>query len=561
MLSKLFSGAQERDFLRILGWVTPPRRTLMGLLALLALAALLSLVHPLLAGALTAKALGAEAMGDIPLAIILFLWMLLLVMQALLQVATTTVSGNASEGAIAALRQRIYDHMQALPLGYHNREAPGQVLSLLANDAEQLSYLVTETLMPLLPALLTFAGALALLCWISPMVGLLALVLVPLYFLLMKLLGRRLRPLAQRWNQAYATMFAAAEENLKLLPVIKSFTREAHETDRFRRANAGLLDLSRRQVAVDALLTPVTALAAGGGMLLLLGLGVSSHRAGALSAPELVSLLLYARMLVQPVSILAGGYGQVQRARGAVQRLAEFFSVAAEPVIEGDKRVPNGSSSLEFQSVDFAYASGEPVLRRLNLGIAAGERVAITGVNGSGKSTLVYLLQRFADPAAGRILLGGEDIRDYPLRELRRHIGVVAQNTLLLNSTIAQNIAFADPGASAAQIEHAARLAQVDHFVATLPEGYNTIIGDQGLRLSGGQRQRLALARVLLKDPPLLILDEATSMFDRAAEEEFVALGEQVLQGRTVLIISHRPASLALAQRQVAIEQLMVAAD
>jgi len=268
----------------------------------------------------------------------------------------------------------------------------------------------------------------------------------------------------------------------------------------------------------------------------------------------MVSLLLYSALLTRPVSGMAGVYGSIQTARGAAQRLLEVFAVQPEPDDAGASPLPVLRGQVRFEGVHFGYPGRPKVLDGIDLSIEAGETVALTGANGSGKSTIVHLLMRFTDPDRGRILMDGTDIRQASISSLRGQIGLVAQNVLLLNGTIRENIAYGRPDADQHSIEAAAQIALADEFVRQLPEGYDTLIGDQGIRLSGGQRQRLALARALLTDPPILILDEATAMFDPSGELAFIEECKEILEQRTVILITHRPASLALADRVLALK-------
>jgi ATP-binding cassette subfamily B protein len=284
-------------------------------------------------------------------------------------------------------------------------------------------------------------------------------------------------------------------------------------------------------------------------LLLLLWLGSDRIATGDLAAAELVSLLLYAMLLSQPLKGLANVYGQVQRTRGAAERIIEFLNEQPEPDDAGTPALPAAKGEIRFEQVRFHYPGGKPVLAGLNLHIDAGETVAITGPNGAGKSTIAHLLMRLTDPDSGHILIDGTDIASVSLTSLRGQIGLVAQHTLLVNGTVAENIAYGQPLVEQAEIEQAARAAHAHDFITQLPKGYETVIGEQGLRLSGGQRQRISLARTLLINPPILILDEATSMFDPAGEEGFIAECRELLGGKTVILITHRPASLALADR------------
>jgi ABC-type multidrug transport system fused ATPase/permease subunit len=260
-------------------------------------------------------------------------------------------------------------------------------------------------------------------------------------------------------------------------------------------------------------------------------------------------------LLTQPISGLANVYGQVQSTRGAADRLQAFFAEQAEPDEKGQTDLPAVKGSIEFNDVSFSYPGRDPVLKHFNLKIDAGETLAITGPNGAGKSTLAYLLMRFDNPSSGRILIDDNDISQYNLKSLREQIGIVSQNTLLLNGTVRDNLVYGRFNATDEEIEKAAFAARANEFIEQLPDDYNTIIGDQGIKLSGGQRQRLSLARTLMKDPPILILDEATSMFDPDGEAGFIEECRDLLHQRTVILITHRPASLALADRIIKLEK------
>lgn len=532
----------------LLDLVRPYRGRLLFALALMLGQTAAVLVMPWLGGRFSGSIIAGT-----PVAGLLALAFVLIVVQAVLSYLVGVRTQGVAVHLIADASARVFDHLQSLPLDWHQQRRRGDVLSLLIEDTQRLGYFVTGTLIPLLPLLLTCVGAFVMMARIEPRIAFAVAALVPAIYIGLRWIGRRLRPLAHEAMDAYAMKSALAEQNLAMLPVIKSYLGEPGESLRFSVQNHHLRDLEMRQLRLQAAIGPVVQVAAAACVIALLWISSGDVSAGAMTPSELVTLLLYGLLLTQPVSQLAGVYGSVQTARGTAQRLVDAFATAPEPD-DGALVLERARGEVTFEDVRFSYAGRPPVLEGVDLHVRAGETIALTGVNGAGKSSLVHLLMRFSDPDAGRILLDGVDIREATLKSLRRQVALVPQNVLLFNASIADNIAYGLPDATPDQIEAASRAARSHDFIAGLPEGYATLVGDQGIRLSGGQKQRISLARALIKDPAILVLDEATAMFDPAGEREFIAHCRELMATRTVILITHRPASLDLADRVLRLE-------
>lgn len=518
---------------------------------------LAALAVPWFAGLLAADVLAGAFGGDWTLVAALIG---LLAIAAGLRMAAGIVSGRIGLAVLSDLRAMVHDHVIGLALGFHQDSRRGDLMSLMTWEVGRLSSYLTGTLVSILPSVVTAIGAMVMMARIDLMLAMVVPVLIPVFFVTSRLIGRRLRGLSTRVQQAEAEVMASAQQNLEILPAIKTFTREPETITAYRAAVGRAQDAAFAELSAYAVMGPVTQFITGTAAVVLLALAGQAIGGRDLSAAGAVSFMLYAALLTQPMSALVNVWGRTQVVRGVLDRMGRVLDLDTER--GGDTRIEDAQGAIGIEGLHFAYPDRPPVLRGINLQIGAGEWVALTGANGAGKTTLTALVMGLMRPDAGVIRLDGTDIATLDLRDLRRQFGHVPQRPLLFNGTIRDNIAFGLPGADDAQVIVAARAAQADDFVQALPEGYDTMIGDEGVRLSGGQSQRVALARALIKDPPVLILDEATSMYDLEGESAFVDAAATALQGRTVILITHRPATLALASRVLRLEdgQLRVVA-
>jgi ATP-binding cassette subfamily B protein len=470
----------------------------------------------------------------------------------------------------ADLRDRLFAHLQRLHFAFHDRSQTGQLMSRANTDLQQVQAFVVMIPLTISNAV-TVLAVTVILAFIDPVLTVLALGSLPFMNVLATRFSRRLYPSVMGIQRESAELAAVVEESVAGVRVIKGLGAEPVQAARLKGEAEDVYDQSMAAARTRARFLPGLELLPNIGLIAVLAYGGHQVLNGSLSLGSLIAFNVYIAMLVWPLRMLGMIVAQAQRAVVSAERVDEVLATdplvadsphpvglpAAHPV-DGGSGGPVGA--VAFEGVRFSYGGRTPVLDVFDLRVRPGESVALVGATGSGKTTVARLIPRFYDVEAGRITLDGIDVRDLRLHDLRQAVGIVFEDTFLFSDTIAANIAFADPDAPHAAIERAARLAGADEFISELGDGYATRIGERGYSLSGGQRQRIAIARAILADPRVLILDDATSAVDPTKEHEIRDALTSVMRGRTTIVIAHRPATIALADRVVLIDSGRVAA-
>jgi ATP-binding cassette subfamily B protein len=461
----------------------------------------------------------------------------------------------------ADLRDRLFAHLQRLHFAFHDRSQTGQLMSRANTDLQQVQAFVVMIPLTISNAV-TVAAVTVILALVDPVLTLLALGSLPFMNVLATRFSRRLYPSVMGIQRESAELAAVVEESVAGVRVIKGLGAERVQAARLKAEAEDVYDQSMAAARTRARFLPSLELLPNIGLIAVLAYGGHQVLNGQLSLGSLIAFNVYIAMLVWPLRMLGMIVAQAQRAVVSAERVDEVLATA--PLVADALHpvpLPTGGGAVAFEGVSFSYSGRTPVLDGFDLRVMPGESVALVGATASGKTTVARLIPRFYDVEAGRIALDGVDVRDLRLRDLRRAIGIVFEDTFLFSDTIAANIAFADPDAPHVAIERAARLAGAHEFVCELGDGYATRIGERGYSLSGGQRQRIAIARAILADPRVLILDDATSAVDPTKEHEIRDALTGVMRGRTTIVIAHRPATIALADRVVLVDSGRVVAE
>lgn len=452
-----------------------------------------------------------------------------------------------SQHVAYTLRNDLQRQLTGLSFAFHNQAATGELLSRAMQDVERIRFLTGRATIRVIESVLLFTGTLALLVWMNPGLALVALAIVPVLGGVALAFGRRFRPLSLATTRQLAVLTTRVEQNLRGSRVVRAFAEEAGEVERFKHDNERWFGLSWESARLEAINLPLMLLIANLGTVAILWAGGQQAIEGTLTIGELVAFTTYLAQFVNPMRQLGMVIPAIAMAGSAAERIFEILDTASSVSDAPDAR-PLGrvEGQVRFEGVSFSY-SHRPVLKDIDFEAYPGQVIALFGPTGSGKSSIVNLIPRFYDPTRGRILLDGHDLREVTLNSLRSQIGTVLQETTLFAGTVRENIAFGRPGASEAEIVAAAQGAQAHGFIERMAQGYDTPVGERGVTLSGGQRQRLAIARTLLLDPRILILDDATASVDSETERLIGLALERVMQGRTTFVIAHRLSTIKRA--------------
>ena len=543
---------------RLLGFVRPYRRNLALAAALLVLSTVLGLVWPQVVLRVLDLGLHDPALLD---RLILVLVAVLLV-RAVIDGVRQYVMTWTGERVIFDLRMAIVRHLQSLSLAFFTQRKTGELMSHVTSDATLVHGVVTQTIISVLGQVLTLVGGLAVIFVMNWRLALLTLVVAPPIGLLGQYLGRRIRVLSREAQDAQGDAVGVLQEAIAEIRTVQAFTREGYEADRVHDKLGVTFGAVLRRARLSSTLFPLIGFLGFFASIVVLWYGGHQVIAGESTPGQLVAFLLYAGMVAGPVGGLASQWTQVQEAFGAADRIfALLDTVPAVADAPSAETLERGDGEIAFHAVSFRYQHGPLVLDDVTAVFRAGETTALVGPSGAGKTTLVSLVDRFYDPTGGRITIDGVDLRRVTIHSLRERIAVVPQEPVLFATSVRDNIRYGRLGAASAEIEEAARAANATEFIERLPERYDTVVGERGVKLSVGQRQRIAIARALLRDAPILLLDEATSSLDN--ESEYLvqeALG-RLMTGRTTIVIAHRLTTVETADRILVLERGRIVED
>ncbi|HKP86607.1 MAG TPA: ABC transporter transmembrane domain-containing protein [Blastocatellia bacterium] len=548
-----------RDLLRLLSYTRPYRVRLAVALTSLLIASLMGLAFPQIVRMLIDAAfIERDSQKLNRLAVLL---VCLFAVQAAFSFLRSYLLSYTGERIVADVRTQLYTHLTSLPVSFFASRRVGELTSRLASDVSVIQTVTTGSFMELLRVSLVLVGSVVIIAVTNIKLTVLMLAVMPLVIISAQFYGRYVRRLSTRVQDRLAEANSVLEETLSAIRIVQSFVREGYERGRYREKITEALKLAVRRAVAGGGFIAFIVLVVYSGIAVVLWFGSRLVLTGQMTAGELIAFVLYTFVVAGSIGGMSELYGQFQSAIGATRRIFELLDTKPD-IKDPDQPEELGDTLGHVQLVDahFTYPDerATEVLKGVTIEAQPGEIVALVGPSGAGKSTLVTLIPRFYDVSSGAILVDGHDVRSLRLRDLRSSVGVVPQETTLFGGTIHENIAYGKLDATSEQIESVARAAHAHEFISEFPDGYKTIVGERGVKLSGGQRQRIAIARALLKNPAILILDEATSSLDSESERLVQDALETLMQGRTTFVIAHRLSTVRRADKIVVLDAGMI---
>lgn len=553
------SNSMRHPFLRLFGYVRRERVLLLGVLATILLNTMLSVVSPIIAGRVVDITI-VRALSE--------LWP-----YAVAIIVLTLSTGGASfirsyleevlaQRVVYRIRINIYAHLQDLSYSFYDRFDAGQIISRVTRDTEIIGRLLGFAFPNLIGSISTLAFVVTILLMTNLELALIALAITPLIAMVSLTFNRYVRPLFERTWMEVSGMSAMIQETVSGFKILKTLGAEGEIFKRFERKNREIYDMGMKTVALRSLTWPSLGLIIGIGSAVIYWYGGVQVIGGKISLGQLVTFTMYLGMLVWP--IMSIGFVLSRYAEAMVSAGKVFEILDTEPEVREKPEATELKSlkgAVSLRNVVFEYDRDKPVLKGVSFEVKPGEKVALVGATGSGKSTIIKLIPRFYDPQEGYVLIDGVDVRDVKISSLRKNVGIVHQDVFLFPTSIRENIAYGKPNATQEEIERAAKAAKIHDFITSLPKGYDTVIGERGVMLSGGQRQRLSIARALLVNPSILILDDPTSSVDSETEKEIYESLKELIKDKTVFIVTQRLSTLRLAERIIVIEGGKVVED
>ncbi|PLX97494.1 MAG: multidrug ABC transporter ATP-binding protein, partial [Desulfuromonas sp.] len=536
---------------RLLAYLRPQRGRIISVAVIATLSTALALAAPWLMGEAIDRLVGRDLDGLVWLSLLMFAAYAL---AAITQLIQGVILAGISQKFMRELRAALFERLQGLPLNFFDTRSQGDLMSRLTNDMDAISRVLTDNAAQLFTSVLTLVGILAIIFALSPWLALGSMLVFPLMLGLVGGVGRRTRSAFRDYQARLGNLNAVLEETYSGQHVVLAFGQEQAVLGRFDEANRDVLKVGVKAMSMALLVMPMMGILSNLNVAVLCGLGGWLAIKGLVTIGTIAAFITYSRRFAEPLRQLGNLYNQVQSALAGAERIFQLLDTPLEATDPNEKELPRVHGEVEFDHLNFAYIPGTPVLKDVCLHARPGERIALVGHTGAGKTTLVNLLSRFYEPQDGTIRIDGNDIQSVSRDSLRRQLGVVLQQSFLFSESVMENIRYGRLDASDNEVIEAARLAHADGFIRRLPQGYATQLSERGGNLSEGQRQLVTIARAILADPAILILDEATSSVDTRTEVEIQKALNELMKGRTSFVIAHRLSTIKRADRILVIE-------